>query len=115
MSEPLIIQLQSLLPANWQFTALIFDGNHDLWEVTARSSDLARWVMKKGTTLEESFEATCTAIVEEDYWRPSVSRSSIVAVAKETRAQLATAASDILSLMGLAKRDQPPVKRRVIP
>lgn len=35
--------------------------------------------------------------------------------ASASRSRLATAASDILSLMGLAKRNQPPVKRRVVP
>ncbi len=95
-----------LLPADWTISSICLDYNSERWEVTAWDE---LWtghaVMQSGDTIEEALAAAAGAIKAEDFWAPSA-----------TRSKLASAASDILSLIGLKpKAPAEPVKRRVIP
>lgn len=97
--------LWQLLPSPWIISSISLSYNKEQWEIIAWDE---LWtghsVMQYGDTIEEALTMTKDAIVKEDYWAPNASRS-----------RLATAASDILSLMGLRPREpQAPVKRRVI-
>jgi hypothetical protein len=104
MSDDSIAEIQYAL-SPWHMTAIIFDFNTEEWEMTAWSEDLTHAVMKRATTIEGAFKLVQLAIEAGDYWAPRAERS-----------RLATAASDILSLMGIGKaKPQEPVKRRVIP
>lgn len=98
--------LNNLLPPPWIITCIMLDYNHDRWEVTAWDE---LWtgnaVMVYGPTIESTILAAKLAIEAKDYWTPSAQRSS-----------LASAASDLLSLIGLGRASpQTPIKRRTIP
>lgn len=98
--------LNNLLPPPWVITALILDPNKGEWEATAWEELWAgHAVMAYGPTPEGAVEAAKLAIEAKDYWRPNAQRSA-----------LASAASDLLSILGLGRaKPQAPIKRRSIP
>ena len=95
----------SLLPTGWTISSITLNYNTEQWQVTAWDE---LWtghaVMQSADTIEEALAMATKAIQAQDYWAPNA-----------TRSRLATAASDILSLIGLKPKAQEPVKRRVIP